>query len=79
MVLDGQLHGDSGGTPARALASQSGRTRLDCVPTFKLKGLFPRFAWCYETGYAAQESVYVPCGSEANADPSAGGVLGLPH
>jgi hypothetical protein len=48
-----------------------------CVPTYKLKGLFPRFAWYYENGYGAQESAYVSCGSEASADPSSGGVLGL--
>jgi hypothetical protein len=50
-----------------------------CVPTFKLKGLFPRFAWYYATGYGAQESTYAPCGSDATADPSSGGLLGLPH
>jgi hypothetical protein len=49
------------------------------VRTYKLKGLFPRFAWYYETGYGAQESAYVTCGSDATAAPSAGGALGLSH
>jgi hypothetical protein len=50
-----------------------------CVATYKLKGLFPRFAWYYDFGYGAQESAYTACGSEATADPSVGGMLGLPR
>ena len=50
-----------------------------CVPTFKLKGLFPRFAWYYDSGYGAQESAYTACGADVTADPSAGGLLGIPH
>jgi len=50
-----------------------------CVSTFKLKGLFPRFAWYYDFGYGSQESAYVTCGSDATASSSSGGVWGVPH
>jgi hypothetical protein len=49
---------------------------LPCVATYKLKGIWPKFPWYYESGYGAQEATFVSCGTRVTADPTAGGTLG---
>ncbi len=38
-----------------------------CVPDYKLKGIWPKSAWYYESGYGAQEFTFTACGGKALA------------
>jgi hypothetical protein len=38
-----------------------------CVPAYKLKGLWPKSAWYYESGFGGQEFTFTACGGHAVA------------
>ena len=38
-----------------------------CVPSYKLKGIWPKSAWFYESGFGGQEFTFTACGGHATA------------
>ena len=38
-----------------------------CVPDYKLKGLWPKSAWYYESGFGGQDFTFVACGGHIAA------------
>src|SRR6267142_372208 len=38
-----------------------------CVPSYKLKGIWPKSAWFYESGFGGQEFTFTACGGHAMA------------
>src|SRR5437762_5298532 len=59
--LLGSFEAVSGGTMVEFTLRNPSPTS-GCVPAYELKGLWPKSAWFYESGYGAQEFTFVRCG-----------------